>query len=65
LFGLSTSPSALARNDPPLLTKCAFCGYAASADNAAELYIANTIGTSRYYCMKEREEYPLRNLPQL
>ncbi len=39
---------------------CAFCGYAASAEDAAELYIANTIGGSRHYYMKEGEEYPLR-----
>ena len=43
--------------------RCAFCGYAASAEDAAELYIANTIGTSRHYCMKEGETYPLRNCP--
>jgi hypothetical protein len=43
--------------------KCAFCGYAAKAEEAAELYIANTLGVSRYYCMKEGEEYPLRNCP--
>jgi hypothetical protein len=43
--------------------RCAFCGYAASAEDAAELYIANTISTSRHYCMKEGEEYPLRNCP--
>lgn len=43
--------------------KCAFCGYAATAEDAAELYVANSIGTSRYYCMKEGEEYPLRNCP--
>jgi hypothetical protein len=27
--------------------RCAFCGYAASAEDAAELYIANTLGVSR------------------
>jgi hypothetical protein len=43
--------------------KCAFCGYAASAEDAAEIYIANTIGTSRYYCLKEGETFPLRNCP--
>jgi hypothetical protein len=43
--------------------RCAFCGYAASAENAAEFYIANTIGTSRHYSMKEGETYPLRNCP--
>jgi hypothetical protein len=43
--------------------KCAFCGYAASAEDAAELYIANTIGTSRHYAMKEGETFPLRNCP--
>ncbi len=43
--------------------KCAFCGYAASAEDAAELYITNTLGVSRYYCMKEGETYPLRNCP--
>jgi hypothetical protein len=43
--------------------KCAFCGYAASAEDAAELYIANTLGISRHYAMKEAEEYPLRNCP--
>jgi hypothetical protein len=43
--------------------RCAFCGYAASAEDAAELYIANTLGVSRHYCMKEGEEYPLRNCP--
>lgn len=43
--------------------RCAFCGYAATAEDAAELYIANTLGTSRYYCIKEGETYPLRNCP--
>jgi hypothetical protein len=43
--------------------RCAFCGYAASAEDAAELYIANTLGTSRHYRMKEGETYPLRNCP--
>jgi hypothetical protein len=43
--------------------RCAFCGYAATAEDAAELYIANTLGVSRYYCMKEGETYPLRNCP--
>jgi hypothetical protein len=41
----------------------AFCGYAANAEDAAELYIANTLGVTRYYCMKEGEEYPLRTCP--
>jgi hypothetical protein len=43
--------------------RCALCGYAATAEDAAELYIANTFGTSRHYCMKEGETYPLRNCP--
>jgi hypothetical protein len=43
--------------------KCRFCGYAAKAEDAAELYIANTIGTSRDHCMKEGEDYPLRTCP--
>jgi len=42
---------------------CAFCGYAASATEAAELYIANTIGGTPHDYMKDGEEYPLRNCP--
>jgi hypothetical protein len=42
-----------------------FWGRWASAEDAAELYIANTIGTSRHYCVKEGETYPLRNCPKL
>ena len=43
--------------------RCAFCGYTASAEEAAELYIANTYGISRHYATKEGEGYPLRNCP--
>lgn len=43
--------------------RCAFCGYAAKAEDAAELYIANTLGVSCYSSMKDAEEYPLRNCP--
>ena len=42
---------------------CAFCGYAAPAEEAAELYIATAIGVTRHYCDKEGEEYPLWNCP--
>ncbi|MBZ5632067.1 MAG: hypothetical protein LAO55_02975 [Acidobacteriia bacterium] len=43
--------------------QCAFCGYTASAEDAAELYIANMFGISRHYSMTEGEGYPLRNCP--
>ena len=42
---------------------CAFCGYAASAEDAAEFYIANSIGGSRDFYKSEGDEYPLRNCP--
>jgi hypothetical protein len=42
---------------------CVFCGYKATAQDAAELYIANVIGGSRYYYAKDGGVYPLHNCP--
>jgi len=42
---------------------CAFCGYATAAEDAAELYIANMIGGSRYYYAKDGGVYPLHTCP--
>ena len=43
--------------------RCAFCGYAASAKEAAEFYILNKLGISGDSGLNEADEYPLRNCP--
>jgi hypothetical protein len=41
---------------------CTFCGYAASAEEAAALYIADNFGT-HYFDPKEEDEHPLHRCP--
>jgi hypothetical protein len=41
--------------------ECAFCGYKATAEEAAELYIAKNY--SSHWDPKEQEEYPLHDCP--
>jgi rRNA maturation protein Nop10 len=43
---------------------CFFCGYRDESEAAAELYITNVLGESRYRALKDGGEYPLYDCPE-